>query len=381
MTSFMSLTELDIAAAENVRLVRYYTLPDGTAGLLMIYGNKSFVNLCEYDDGWMTLTQKADSLYTEHPDICADGHTRDILEARKNTRCSERFEFLTGTAPYTEKILNYDAKGFYEGFAGYILKEIYSSMEAEFSLIEARGYRESFSLRCKADGREKALTCGIASSGNEYTYSFGNLFEPVHSAIVRIRYNFGSITVTTDIRTERSMQHRYCYDFSESTLDRKIFEGTQMIFSEEKSFDLPAAEMSRELVSVCGAGGHRYSGYTLPWGENVFYRKSESDGEFIAENKNRRVIQIYQKYPHDNVTDEVRVTHEIFERDGSFLIQSELDDRRMGRGTEKALNGYFYRYAGISGIVGIGEDLSGMTGAQLLEKYLHRKGEITGGKK
>ena len=379
MTTFMSRTELDISAAEDVRLIRYYTLPEGTAGLLMIYGNKSFVNLCEYDDCWLALTQKADSTYISHPDICADDYTKDILERRKNTRVSERFGFLTGTSSYADKILSYDTKGFSESFAGYILKEIYTSMEADFSLIETKGYRENFSVRCKVNGEEKNLPCVFAASGNEYTYSLGNLFEPTHSASVRVTYDFGSIRITADIRTERSLQHRYCYDLAKAALDRKICEGTQMIFSEDKHFDLSDAEMSPELIAVCDIGENKYSGYTLPWGEKIFYRRDGSEGEFIAENKDQRVIQIYQKYPHDNVTDEIRVTHEIFEQKKSFLIQSEFDDRRIGRGTEKALGGFFYRQGNTSGLSGIDDDLSEMTGAELLEKYLYRKGEVIGG--
>lgn len=373
MTPFMSMTELDIVEAEDVRIVRYYALPDGTSGLLMIRGDKSFVNLCEYDSGWLTLTRKADSLYLEYPDICADNYTRDILEARKNTRCSERFEFLINMEPYTEKMLSYDTKEFSESFAGYILNEIYSSMEAEFSLIGIKGYRENFSVRCKVDGEKKNLPCVFVTSGDVYTYCFGNLFEPAHSMEVRVRYDFGGIEVIADSRTEKSMQYRYFYDFVKGTLNRRTFEGTQIIFSEEKSLDLPAAEISPELMSVCDSGKYKYSGYTLPWGENIFYRQSESEGEFMAENKNRRVIQIYRRYPHDNVTDEVRVTHEFFERDGNFLIQSELDDRRYGRGTEKIPGGFFYRHGNASGFTGTSDDLSGMTGAELFEKYLYRK--------
>ena len=50
MTPFMSKTQVEISQIENADLIRYYTMPDNTQALIVMYDGNKYVNLCEYDD-------------------------------------------------------------------------------------------------------------------------------------------------------------------------------------------------------------------------------------------------------------------------------------------------------------------------------------------
>lgn len=371
MTPFMSKTELDIIQAENVSLIRYYTLPDGAQGLLLIYDGKRFINLCEYDDYWQLLTHRADSLYLEYPDACMDDYTRNILESRKNTSCLERFDFLTGTKRYTEKLVGFGTSAFSESLVGYFLSEIYKDIETDFSLIGIKGYRDRLSVLCKVNGEEKTLPCELSVLQNEYTYCFGNIFTALNNAQIRVKYSFGCIEITTDCSTKRILRSEYRYDLIDNVIFHKVLENGQIIFIDEQPIRLPEADISEQTRQICGLENRSFRGYVLPWNERVYLYDSDSSGEFISDNGGR-ILQIYREKLYNNETDEISAVHEIFGGDEDILlIQSELV--RDGSGMKSDVDGFYYRYIGKTGSQDMAEYLTDVTSAPIFDKYLQKQ--------
>lgn len=372
MTPFISKTELDIIQADNVSLIRYYTLPDGTQGLLLIYDGKRFINLCEYDDYWQLLTHRADSLYLEYPNSCMDDHTRNILESRKNSSCLGRFDFLTGTKRYTEKLVGFGTSAFSENLVGYFLSEIYKDIETDFTLIGIKGYRDRFSVLCKVNGAEKTLPCEFSAAQNEYTYCFGNIFTALNSAQIRVKYGFGCIEITTDTSTKRTLRNEYRYDLINKNFFHRVWENGQVLFIDEQSIDLPEAHISEQTCQICGLQNNSFRGYVLPWNERVFLFNSDSYGEFISDNDGM-LIQIYHEKLYNNESHEISATHEIFGRDEDILlIQSELMCDGSAVSTKSDVDGFYYRYIGKTGAQDMAEYLTDVTSAPILDNYLQK---------
>lgn len=370
MTPFMSKTELDISQIRNVDIIRYYELPDKAQGLLLIYGGRTFINLCEYDSHWEMLAQAAYKAYLEDPAVCADEYTKDILESRKNRSVIKRFGFLTAAAKQYKKTVNCSLSMFPEEFIACFLSQIYKDLEADFALNEVKGWHGNYSISCKTDGKERRLPCRIEAVPEGYVYFFGNLFDPAHTARIKLRYGFGEMEIVTESETKRELRRESRYDFSANTLTRMATSDRQVIFHDESPLALPAAEMPESVRTVCGEGNAEFNGYALPWGEKVFIRTDGAD-ETVFDNGKGLITQICREGFYGNRSGFVAAVHEVFANKGNMLIQSELRCRGLNKMLDGGQEGFYYRYIRGAETGAITDDLTGISSAQILDKYLY----------
>lgn len=368
MTPYMTRTELDMIRMEKADLIRYYTLPDGTQGLLVISGGQS-INLCEYDDLWMMLTQTADRLYIKTPDACMDEYTEEILERRKQFSDMGRYGYLTSMPRYGDKVLNYGLAAFSESFMGYFLSRIYRDIEIDVSVKEVKGFRSRFSILCKVDGDERYIPCSFTALRSEHRYSFGNIFSMTDTAGITLRYGFGRIEVVTESHTRRELRHEYVYDIPQDTVSHRVMEDGEIIYIDKKIKKRPSVQMTDEEKLICGVTEDDYTGYEMPWGERVFLRADE----MIADNGSGLMVQICSEELFDNKRGEIAAVHEIFSRKGRMLVQSDLYCKGLVKSFDNVKSGYYYRYISDDGIVEITDDPETMSAAQMTDKYLYDK--------
>lgn len=365
MTPYMSRTELDMIALKTADIIRYYTLPDGTRGLLVIGEGKS-INLCEYDDQWMMLNGTADRLYRVSPDACMDEYTAEILESRKDLGAMSRYGYLTGSQKYEYKVLNYLTAAFSESLMSCFLMRIYKDIGIDLQIKEIKGFRSRFALSCRVDGEEKLIPCRFYGCRNEFGYSFGNIFSASDTASITVKYVFAGIEVITESHTRRDLRHEYHYDLSDHTVTHRVLENGEIIFLDTKTENCPPAYMTDEEKLICGVSDELFIGCELPWGERVFL----SSGEMICDNRSGLMVQICSQEILDNRYGEIYAIHEISSRKDRRLIQSELYCDGLVKSFDSMCSGFYYRYISGSDVFGITDDLSAMSAAQVTKKYL-----------
>ncbi|MGN1101176.1 MAG: hypothetical protein ACI4RG_03225, partial [Huintestinicola sp.] len=81
LDKYMDKTELAIAGISDADIIKYYTMPDGTAGLLVIKGILVF-NMSAGETYYDSLEQAAARAYISCPETAADDYTREILKKR-----------------------------------------------------------------------------------------------------------------------------------------------------------------------------------------------------------------------------------------------------------------------------------------------------------
>lgn len=371
MTPFMSKTQVEISQIENADLIRYYTMPDNTQALIVMYDGNKYVNLCEYDDFFPMLAKAADRLYLKNPESSFDEYTSEIMESRKKMSSPSRFSFAAECKKHDEKALPFGTGMFSKNFIGYFISKIYSDAEAEFKLSNIKGYRNRYMISCTVNGNEKVLPCSFASHDNQYEYTLGNLFEGNHTAQVTLRYSHGKIEVITQSFTDREIKHEYLFDIPNNELKCRIIEDGQVIFYDESSPELEKAEMSEEVQLICGTDVENVQGILLPWGEKVFM----TDTETTYVNGSERITQIVEEELYDGRKSEISVTHEIFRHKNKLLVQSGMRCTRLIKSLDSSQEGYYYRCINGDEIKMIKEDLFGIPAAEIIDRYLHKDNE------
>lgn len=371
MTPFMSRTQLEISQIEKADLIRYYTMPDNTQALIVIYNGNKYINLCEYDDYFSMLAKTADQLYLNYPESCFDDYTSEIIEKRKKLSFPTRFSFIAECSKHEEKVLTFGTGMFSKNFIEYFLSKIYSDAEATFRLSSIKGNRNRYMISCTVNGINKQLPCSITSQGNEYVYTLGNLFNGTHTAQITLRYAHSKTEVITQSFTDRELRHEYIYDLLQNSLRCMIIEDGQVIFCEEISPELEKTEMSEEVKLICEIGGNYAQGALLPWGEKIFM----TDKETIYCNDSEMITQIYEEELCNGRKSEISVVHEIFREKTRLLVQSKLCCTRLIKSLDSSQEGYYYRHINDGEIKKIKDDLFGIPGVEIIDRYLHKDNE------
>ena len=371
MTPFMSKTQVEISQIENADLIRYYTMPDNTQALIVMYDGNKYVNLCEYDDFFPMLAKAADRLYLKNPEISFDEYTSEIMESRKKMSSPSRFSFAAECKKHDEKALPFGTGMFSKNFIGYFISKIYSDAEAEFKLSNIKGYRNRYMISCTVNGNEKVLPCSFTSQDNQYVYTLGNLFEGNHTGQVTLRYSHGKTEVITQSFTDREIKHEYLFDITNNELKCRIIEDGQVIFFDESSAELERAEMSKEVELICGTDSENVQGILMPWGEKVFMTETET----IYVNESGLITQIVEEELYDERNSEISVTHEIFRHKNRLLVQSEMRCTRLIKSLDSSQEGYYYRCFSDDKIKMIKDDLFGIPAAEIIDRYLHKDNE------
>ncbi|SEL30785.1 hypothetical protein [Ruminococcus albus] len=371
MTPFMSKTQVEISQIEKADLIRYYIIPENTQALLVIYNGNKSINLCEYEDFFSMLAKAADRLYLKYPDSCFDKYTSEIIESRKRLSSPGRFSFIAECRKHGEKALPFGTGMFSENFIGYFLSKIYSDAEAEFKLSNIKGNRNRYMISCTVNGNEKVLPCSFTSQDNQYVYTLANLFDCNHTAKVTVMYAHGKTEVITQSFTDREIRHEYLYDIGDDILRCRMVEDEQVIFYDESSPDLEKADMSEEVRLICSIVSDNVQGALLPWGEKVFM----SDKETIYDNRSELITQICEEELCDGRKSEISVVHEVFRHKDKLFVQSKLNCTRLIKSLDSSQEGYYYRQISGGVIKNINDDLLGIPGAKIIDRYLHKDNE------
>ena len=369
MTPYMSKTLLDMMQMEKADLIRYYTLPDGTKGLLVISDGNS-VNLCEYDDEWMMLIKKVDSLYRISPDACMDEYTEEILRGRLELGSMDRFAYLGEAARYNDKAITYSRAAFSQELVTYFLGKIYEDIGIELKIREIKGSRSRFIISCKVDDEEKNIPFSFTEEDGGYRYRFGNIFSAADTAEIFLKYEAGSIYVSTESSTSRELRHDHSYSLFECSCEQRIIADGQIVFSDTQKEEMQRAQLTDTERYICGVEDDSFTGYILPWGERIFVKGDEHSREMIADNSSGMIIQIYSEKMSDGIWGEIKAVHEIFSQDDRMLIQTGISGEVKVKNLGDEHGGYYYRYINGSETAEIKDEFRGMTCAQITEKYL-----------
>lgn len=371
MKPFMSKTQVEISQIEKADLIRYYTMPDNTQALIVMYNGNKYINLCEYDDCFSMLAKSADRLYLNYPESCFDDYTSEIIESRKKLSFPARFSFIAECRKHEEKVLTFGTGMFSKNFIGYFISKIYSDAEATFTLSSIKGNRNRYMISCTVNGNEKILPCSFTSQDDQYVYTLGNLFDSRHTAIVTLKYTHGKIEVITQSFTDREIKHEYLYDIKHNDLRSRIIDDGQVIFCEEISPELEKTEISKDVRLICEIDSNNVQGTLLPWGEKIFMTEKETVYDICS----KLITQICEEELCDGRKSEISVVHEIFRHKNRMLVQSKMHCTRLIKSLDSSQEGYYYRQINSGEIQNIKEDLFGIPAAMIIDRYLHKDNE------
>ncbi|MCM1579331.1 MAG: hypothetical protein NC078_11085 [Ruminococcus sp.] len=354
MTEYMTDNELALANAENVSMIKYYTLPGGIRGLILMRGRNVPINLCEGDKGFGELEKLALAAYEANPDTAADEAARNLLERRSRQsfpECLDVFADIEGS--FLRRVTF--GKNFVNAcqpFLYYFLGEIYEGLGAKAEFIgDISGYTNRYAVKCRVNGREKTLPLSVKRKGTKAEFTAGNILGAAHSAEISFACSDREIFVTAKSRTGREILREYSFDIYGGAYRLRIFDGG-LVYDKKREIQPLKEENADEnftglvkvIENVCNVKLENADKFPLPWGgigiaHTVGGTRSFIAADFGGKGDNRvntgntaaaAVIRhFYREYADFSEDSQVPVTvfsfnavHEIFP--GQNLIQTEF---------------------------------------------------------
>lgn len=349
----MDKKELAIADISAAELIKYYIMPDGVMGLLVIVGGRVF-NLSSGEKNYESLEQAALRAYSSCADIAADDFTRDILSARSAAALSSMFKVYESLDAAYEKILPFekDKVSVFLYIIEYYLEMIYEKLGfvTDFH-TELTGYRRKYSLNFRLNNERKSIPFSYKEYGSCCEMVFGNIVEASDSVKLTVKYNFGMVTVTADVRCKKHIRTENIFDMLRKTETLRIFDETEIVYNSCKAISSTSCDIPQEIRMV--STSYKYETLDLPWGK-VFLVDSENVTEIIVYQKNANdttafLYQSQREYlaaDKEIVTDSMAAVHELFCSDGKRNICTHFlptGDFSRGIYKQKYENRFFYR--------------------------------------
>lgn len=353
MNQYMDKTELAIAGISGAELIKYYFMPDGVMGLLVIKGSMVF-NLSLGEKHFESLEQAALRAYASCPDAAADDLTREILTERSGTELSPIFGKYENTYGAFEKTLPFekDKVSTFRQMMEYYLEMIYEKLGfVTMFPAELTGYRRKYSLSFRLNGERKAIPFSYSESGSCFDMVFGNIIGASDTVKLSVKYAFGIISVTADVRCKKHLRTENTFDMIHKTEKLRIFNETDIVYDNSKAIAPTPDEIPEEIKMICTF--EKYEALQLPWGK-IFFIDSDNKTEMIAYQKksNDTTAFLYQSqreylsYDRNIVTDSMTAVHEVFYTHGKMNICTHflpVDSFSKGIYKQKFENRYFYR--------------------------------------
>lgn len=349
----MDKTELAMAGISGAELIKYYIMPDGAAGLLVIKGRKVF-NLSSGEKHFDCLEQAAVRAYAACPDAAADDFTREILNKRSGAEISAVCRQYEGIDGAYEKTLPFEKEtvGAFLQMMEYYLEMIYEKLGCKTVFpSELRGYRRKYSLSFRLNGERKTIPFSYSESGSCFHMVFGNVIGASDTIKLSVKYTFGMISVTADVRCKKHIRTENTFDMIHKTEKLRIFDENGIVYDAGKAIPSSPSEIPEEIKMICTCDG--YEIMKLPFC-NVYCFDSENKSEMTAAQKNRSneaafLYQSQREYlSHDKniVTDSMNAVHKVYHTDGKMNICTHflpVDTFSKGIYKQRFENRYFYR--------------------------------------
>lgn len=353
LNQYMDKTELTISGISGAELIKYYIMPDGVMGLLVIKDSMVF-NLSAGEKHFESLEHAALRAYASCPDAAADDFTREILTERSGEKLSTIFRKYESIDGAYEKTMPFE-KGTVSTFQQmmeYYLEMMYEKLGSGTMFpAELTGYRRKYSLSFRLNGERKTIPFSYSASGSCFDMVFGNIIGASDIIKLSVKYTFGIISVTADVRCKKHIRTENTFDMIHKTEKLRIFDGTDKVYDSSKAIASTPDEIPEEIKMICTS--EKYEVLPLSWGK-VFFIDSDNKTEMIAYQKNPNdttafLYQSQREYLSDDrniVTDSMTAVHEVFYTDGKMNICTHfLPTGSFSRGIykQKFENKYFYR--------------------------------------
>lgn len=353
MKQYMNKKELAIADISDAELVKYYFLPDGVLGLLVISGSKVF-NLSAEEKYFENLEQAALRAYCSRPHVAADEFTREILENRSAAALSpifSEYENLDGTY---EKTLPFEKNkvGTLLSMMEYYLQMIYERLgfSAAFP-SEIKGYRKNYSLNFRLNNERKTIPFSYTEWGDGCETVFANFPQISDKITISVKYSFGIISVTADVRCKKHIRTENTFDILRKTETLRIFDETDIVYNNSKPIQAVPCHIPSEIIPI--SKSERFEALPLPFG-TAFISKTDKKSKIITYQKSQKdtaafIFHSEREYSGNDksiVTDSMTAAHEIFYSDNKKTICTHfLPTGTFSKGIykQKYENRYFYR--------------------------------------
>lgn len=237
MTEYMSPGSLEIQEIESVSLIKYYTLPGGIPGLMMVADRNKLINLAACDPGYRSLEYAAVNACIKHPEAAADSITREILESRREEMLPEFLQPFEGNSGSCLPIIGYE-KNFplaLEGLIYFLLEQGYRGIGSEISFRgHIAGYRERCSVKCTLDGSDRVLPFETSRTDTGGMFLFSNILSPGDAARISLECRWGELLASVIFSVSREVRREYRYDLERGVLRLRIFDGGEQIFNKSE---------------------------------------------------------------------------------------------------------------------------------------------------
>ena len=349
----MDKTEIAIAGISGAELIKYYNMPDGVMGLIIIKGSRVY-NISSGEKHFDSLEQAAVRAYISCPEAAADEFTRELLTGRSGAEISPPTGLYDGTDGTFEKTLPFekDTVGAFCEMTEYYLHMIYERLGYSAMFPgELNGYRRRYSLGFRLNGERKTIPFSFNERGGCFEMVFGNVLKAQDSIKLSVKYSFGHILVTACVKCGRNIRIENTFDFFHKTEKLRIFDDTEIVYDGSSAAASSSSDIPEEIKMLCTCGS--YELIKLPWAR-VYFSGLDKKSEMIVFQKNRygeggflyQSGREYLSYEKNIVTDSMNAVHEIFCTDGKMNICTHFlptDSFSKGIYKQKFENRYFYR--------------------------------------
>lgn len=349
----MNKTELAIADISSAELIKYYFMPDGVLGLLVVNGSEVF-NLSAGEKYFESLEQAALRAYASCAEAAADELTRRLLSERSSAALLPilgRYEGIDGAC---ERSLPFekDKVSSLLPMAEYYLEMIYHRLGYKTSFTgELKGYRKKYSLSFRLNDERKTIPFSFKDMGSGFEMVFGNFIDTSDSVRLFAKYSFGMISVTADVSCQKHLRAENTFDVIHKTEALRIFNEAEIVYNSSKAIISKPGEIAEDMGMICI--DHTYETMQLPWGkaffneqdnktEMIIFRKSHSDTDAFIYHS----VREYLSDDKSIVTDSMTAVHEVFFSDGKKKICTHfLPTESFSKGIykQKYENRYFYQ--------------------------------------
>ena len=373
MTEYMSRRKLLINGFAHISLIKYYRLPGGIPGLMVIADKNELINLSACDPDFEALENAALAAFLTSPGTAADAFTADLLKSRSKRelpRCMTGFEGLCGSLlpeiTY-EKNFTLAMKNFIFYFLGELMDGLASEIKFDGNIA---GYRSRCAVSCTADGRERMIPFETKRTDRGAVFRFSNVLEAAHTAEISLDCCNTAIRVNVTGRFSRELRREYVYDPFAGNMRLRIFDRGELVCDKTEGMTFSeAGEMSRGGISlddisrICCTDVKDFRIYPLPWGgvclsclsgdtDNTrdLITADTSDGAMVVRHFYRQYAPSGSPDIPDNMTvDSADCVHEIFPLKSGRKVQScFLPTGEFSRGIykENYMKKYFNRTLG-----------------------------------
>ena len=353
LNEYMDKTELAIANISGADLLKYYTMPDGVTGLIIIKDSTVF-NLSSGEKHFDSLEQAAVRAYAACSDAAADDLTREILTERSGAEISPICRQYEGIDGVYEKTLPFekDTVGAFRQMMEYYLEMIYEKLGyGTLFPSELKGYRRKYSLSFRLNSERKTLPLSYIESGSCFEMVFGNVMEASDIIKLSVKYTFGMISVTANVKCKKHMRIENTFDMLHKRETLRIFNETEIVYNGTQSIASSPSNFPEESKMLFTCDG--YEMMRLPFGD-VYIIDMDNRSEMIVSQKNQSagtsfLYQSQREYlsgDRNIVTDSMNAVHKLFWSDGKMNICTRfIPTASFSKGIykQKYENRYFYR--------------------------------------